>query len=207
MSTLESVSIGEVWERLGGGKLHHGRGRAFWRGGDGWSVSVDGKGGRWFDFVTGGGGRVLRLVQTALDCDRPAALAWLESEGLIERRTLSGEERHEHKQRRGAASFVACGIEHWRVALVQELTERKLTALEAGDFKELERAASLCHLLENGSPESLALEFFRQAKRDPLSTARFIEEGRQFEDESQWLAAAAVGVLAREADSEGLSEA
>jgi hypothetical protein len=205
MSTLESVSIAEVWERLGGVALRNGRGKAFWRGGDGLSVSVDVEGGRWFDFVTASGGRVLLLVQTARNCEQPAALAWLESEGLIERRTMSREERDEYKQRRNAASLVACGIEHWRVALIQELNERKLTALEAGDYEELQWVASVCHLLENGSPESLALEFFRQTKRDPLRAAQLIEEGRQIEYESQWLAAAALAFAPQE-DSGGACE-
>jgi hypothetical protein len=38
---IEAVSISALWRALGGGELRHGRGRAFWRNGDGWSISLD----------------------------------------------------------------------------------------------------------------------------------------------------------------------
>ena len=62
--------------------------------------------------------------------------------------------------------------------------------------------AQLCHLLENGSPEALAWEFFEQRKADPEGAARLIDAGLQFENESKWIAAAAVAAVARQAELE-----
>jgi hypothetical protein len=39
-AVLDRVSISAVWAGLGGGALRHGRGTAFWRGGDGLSVAL-----------------------------------------------------------------------------------------------------------------------------------------------------------------------
>jgi hypothetical protein len=179
MNTLESVDIGEVWQRLGGGELRGGRGRAFWRDGDGWNVALDLERGLWCDHAHGRRGGVLALVQTAHNCDRREALAWLEAEGFIERRTFSREERREYARRRERGARAAQEIRYWRAALAEELNERKMSAAEIGDFEELERAARLCHLLENGSPEAIACEFVKQRKMDPERTERLIEAGRQ----------------------------
>ncbi len=207
MSTLESVNIGEVWQRLGGDELRRGRGRAFWRGGDGWSVSVDVEGGRWFDFVAAGGGGVLMLAQTALSCDRSAALAWLEAEGFIEPNRLPTEERREYARKREAAVLVSRQIEYWRVALGEELNARKASAAEIGDFEGLERAARLCHLLENGSPAGVAREFFRQWEEDRDYVEALIEAERQFEEQSERMLQDLVDAIARSAGPGALSAA
>jgi hypothetical protein len=69
--------ITDVWSALGGGKLRGRRGQAFWRNGDGYSVSVDSTRGLWHDFVTGDGGDIFTLVQTVRGCDFREALEWL----------------------------------------------------------------------------------------------------------------------------------
>src|SRR5262245_1949825 len=71
------ADIRDVWAALGGGELRHGRGRAFWREGDGYNVSVDAGKGVWFDFVANVGGDVFALVQVVQGCDFKQALAWL----------------------------------------------------------------------------------------------------------------------------------
>jgi hypothetical protein len=71
------ADIRDVWSALGGGQLRRGRGQAFWRGGDGYSVSLNPEKGLWHDFVTGEGGDVVALVQTIQQCDFKAALRWL----------------------------------------------------------------------------------------------------------------------------------
>ena len=73
-AALDAVSLETVWRSLGGGPLCGNRGRAFWRNGDGLNVAIDE--GRWFDHVTGAGGGTLALIETALECDRRAAMAW-----------------------------------------------------------------------------------------------------------------------------------
>jgi len=59
---IACVKISEVYRALGGGELRHGRGIAFWRGGDGYNVSMDDSRGVWHDFASGDGGGVLDLV-------------------------------------------------------------------------------------------------------------------------------------------------
>lgn len=76
-SSQVSVTITEVWRVLGGGPLRHGRGRAFWRDGDGYNVAIDARKNVFFDHVAGAGGGVLDLVQAARCCDRSEAWAWL----------------------------------------------------------------------------------------------------------------------------------
>ena len=74
---IDRASIVDIWASLGGGDLGHGRGVAFWRGGDGLNVSLDEAKGVFFDHAHGTGGGILALVETVLGCDRPAALRWL----------------------------------------------------------------------------------------------------------------------------------
>jgi hypothetical protein len=57
-------NVAEVIRDLSGPEVIHGRCRAFWRGGDGRNISVDGE--RWFDHVTGRGGGPLQLAEEAL---------------------------------------------------------------------------------------------------------------------------------------------
>lgn len=94
---LASIPILQVWYALGGGELRGNRGQAFWRCGDGYSVSLKAERGTWYDFRDGRGGGVLALVQTVLHCDRPVALAWLETNcGLDGRVALSPEQRRDY---------------------------------------------------------------------------------------------------------------
>ncbi len=73
---LSLVRIMCVWLALGGGPLRHGRGRAWWRDGDGYSVSLDDSRGVWHDFVTGEGGGILDLVVRVRGGGRADALRW-----------------------------------------------------------------------------------------------------------------------------------
>jgi hypothetical protein len=79
-SIIDRANITDVWHRLGGGELRNGRGRAFWRVGDGLNVSVDCERGLWRDFVSGDGGGVLDLIATVRGGTRADAAKWLEAE-------------------------------------------------------------------------------------------------------------------------------
>lgn len=74
---LSAVKISRVWQALGGPALRHGRGPAFWRGGDGLSVSVNDSKGVWHDHAGGDGGGVLSLVARVRGGDRQESLKWL----------------------------------------------------------------------------------------------------------------------------------
>jgi hypothetical protein len=71
------ADICEVWAALGGRKLRRLRGQAWWRGGDGYSVSLDAQRGLWHDHVTGDGGDVVTLVRVVRGCGFIEAADWL----------------------------------------------------------------------------------------------------------------------------------
>jgi hypothetical protein len=71
------ANIRHVWAALGGPKLRGNRGQAFWRGGDGHSVSLDPNKDVWYDFVAAQGGDVVALVETVCECRFRAAIEWL----------------------------------------------------------------------------------------------------------------------------------
>ncbi len=71
------ADIRDVWAALGGGKLRGERGQAFWRKGDGYSVSLDANRGLWHDFVAGDGGDVVNLVRDVKQCSFIEAAEWL----------------------------------------------------------------------------------------------------------------------------------
>jgi hypothetical protein len=62
---------------MGGGELRRGRGRAWWRDGDGWNVALDDRRGCWYDHRDGIGGGVLDLVVHVRGGTRQDALRWL----------------------------------------------------------------------------------------------------------------------------------
>ena len=73
---LANIRITDVWFGLGGGELRHNRGRAWWRDGDGWNVSLDDAKGTWYDFTAGVGGGVFDLIILARGGNRAGALRW-----------------------------------------------------------------------------------------------------------------------------------
>lgn len=113
-------SIYTVWAALGGGPLQYGRGRAFWRRGDGWNVSVNESKGVWRDFVTGEGGGILDLVCIARDCDRREAYGWLAATFHLPTREITLDDR----KRWAAAWRLAERLTAWRDAQREELRRR-----------------------------------------------------------------------------------
>ena len=91
----------EVARRLLGEPPRTARDGDAWRYGTHGSLSVHVGGdwaGRWHDFETGESGGTLDLVQRELQCDKAAALQWLEDKGLIERRAARGGSRDARAQ-------------------------------------------------------------------------------------------------------------
>src|ERR1017187_2521263 len=79
---LASIKISQVYRALGGPELRRSahdryRGRAWWRDGDGPSISLDDARGLWHDFPTGEGGGVLDLVVRVRGGSRQDALRWV----------------------------------------------------------------------------------------------------------------------------------
>ncbi|HXI43537.1 MAG TPA: hypothetical protein VNH18_19905 [Bryobacteraceae bacterium] len=77
LNVVSATHLADVWRALGGGVLRNGRGRAWWRNGDGWSVSLDNRRGYWYDHRDGIGGGVLDLVAHVQGSTRQDALRWL----------------------------------------------------------------------------------------------------------------------------------
>ena len=108
--------ICDLWVALGGGELRHGRGKGFWRDGDGWNIAINESKGVFYDHAHGEGGGVLDLVQTALGCDRKRALEWLAAHqgvNLDNRRPLTRHERRQYSLRRSRAELAARDFTRW----------------------------------------------------------------------------------------------
>ena len=121
---LDRTSITDVWIALGGAELRHGRGKAFWRDGDGDSVSLNQDNNVFFDFVAGTGGGVLVLIETVLGCDRREAVRWLASHlnvTLDGDRPLTPAQKRDYAIRRAAAERKARELTEWRRARLRRL--------------------------------------------------------------------------------------
>jgi hypothetical protein len=107
---------------------------------------------------------------------------------------------------RAVANATTDDIECWEDALTVELNARKIKAVEDWDETALAEAASLCNVLENGSPEEVVREFIRHRTNDPTETARLIVVGRERNLEAQRITAEAVLYLTVAAESEKYRE-
>ena len=128
--TLAMINIIDVWRVLGGAELSGKRGRAFWRGGGDYNVSLNVNKGVWFDHRDGKGGGVLKLVMVARDSSNADALTWLERNGFIEPRHLSPAERSRYRQVAARADALADRLADFAHGL-KVLIDRKLRVLGA----------------------------------------------------------------------------
>jgi len=110
------------------------RARATWRGGDGWSVSLDDSRGVWHDFVSSEGGGVLDLVSMVRGGTRQSALKWLaESTGVTLNSNFSPAERARWVEQQRELSRELPRARHWRRAAIL-LAEELLDSLKAHFF-------------------------------------------------------------------------
>jgi CHC2 zinc finger len=163
------------------------------------SFSVDPETGLWrcwSECVRGGDIITLEIELTGA----PWRDAVAEIEGIVGRalleRLATHTERRIFEDRRRAASVAEKDIWNWGNAAIHEANAGKLTAAHAGDDERLARAASLCHLLENGSPADMVRGFIRQRASDPGEVARLIAVGRERDLEAQRITTKAVLLLA-----------
>jgi DNA primase len=163
------------------------------------SFSVNSESGLWRCWSTCGRGGDIIALEMAL-----TGATWRDAVAEIERiigrvlleRPATNTERRVFAERRHAANDAAADIEHWRNMAIHEANRRKLAAAQSGDNEALARAASLCHLLENGSPADIVRGFIRQRASDPADVARLIAAGRNCDIEAQRITAEAVLLLA-----------
>lgn len=149
---IDRASITRVWAALGGGPLRHGRGKAFWRGGDGFNVSLQEQRGGWRDFPRNTGGGILDLIVAVLGCDRRAALSWLaDHEGVtLDDNPLSPAERRAWAQRRARAEQQARELAAWRNNYLACLRERRNSYWDA----EVAACNTAQALLDSGDDDS-----------------------------------------------------
>jgi hypothetical protein len=122
------ADICDVWSALGGGPLRHSRGQAFWRNGDGYSVSLNADRGLWHDFVSGDGGDVIALVRLVRGCGFRDAVAWLASFTGV---SLADGRRQQYEAD-PAWSDDLCAARYWGHA-IEILAEWSLESLPTAD--------------------------------------------------------------------------
>ena len=171
------------------------------------SFSADPETGLWRCWSDCGRGGDIIAFEIAL-----TGAAWrdavAEIESIIGRvlleRPATHTERRIFAERRHTANDIAEDIKNWRDAAIHETNGHKLAAVQSGDDDSLARAASLCHLLENGSPADSIREFIRQRTKDPADVARLITAGRERDTEALRITDEVVRMLAA---SEALRDA
>ena len=140
---IEDLDIHQVWAALGGGPLRGNRGRAFWRDGDGWNITLDRSKGAWYDQRDHIGGGIVALVELTIGVDRRAALAWLGVNfgvtSISPTSTYSLAERREFARRREQARAVAERLIERRDEVFDMIREAKRKKLE--EYHLLNRAA------------------------------------------------------------------
>ena len=131
------LRISKVWRTLGGGELRSAgqgryRGRAWWRHGDGWNISLDDTHGIWHDFRDDLGGGILDLVVHVRGGDRQTALKWLAPLAgvALDDERLSPADRAEWGRRQRALERDLPAARRWQRAWVA-MAEQVLGELKA----------------------------------------------------------------------------
>jgi hypothetical protein len=180
--------IVEVWFALGGGKLHRGRGKAWWRGGAGDNVAIYPKTGTWHDFATAAGGDVVTLVRTVRGCSFRDAVRWLADFAGVPAPGQSPYRPHRAPDN-GWLADLKSAI-HWRIAAVA-LVEQDLDELSATDT-DRDALTRLLAVIRLGDA-SLVDEYRQWQRRYPKMTWAMVQAGRdsnarQQRQLSRWLA-------------------
>lgn len=137
---IEDLDIRAVWTALGGGPLRGGRGRAFWRNGDGFHIALDASKSVFYDQARHEGGGIVRLVEIAIGCDRRAALAWLaDNFGISVGASRTPQERREYARRREQAWNLASTLVAQRDATIEAIRAKERQHLDR--YHQLEREA------------------------------------------------------------------
>ncbi len=124
---IDQADITAVWTALGGAPLRHGRGKGFWRDGDGYNVKLDRDQCVWFDHRDGIGGGVIGLIRHVLDCQPKDAVVWLAGhEGVeLDDEKLTVEERRAWAERQRWARAEGEKLAEWRDEHVAALKARR----------------------------------------------------------------------------------
>lgn len=173
----------EVWVALGGGDPRRGRGRAFWRGGYGYNVSINADKGAWFDHVTGEGGGILDLILLVRDCSRQDALKWLADyyNLPLDNHQVTPEERQERAAQRERDLDDGRAAGYFSIAAAA-LAEESLEQMAAFDL----RRKLLTDVMRTCQTESGLLSEFRAWRQaEPDLTTALVAAGMAAERRAQ----------------------
>jgi len=199
-----------VWQALGGPEPRGRRGRAWWRGGEHLSVTLDPERGIWHDHVSGFGGGVVRLVETARACSRLEALDWLRLTFGWPDTDWTREQRRDYGRRRACAEGLAERALLWRTALLRQCEQAKTAAYE--QYIEYPNpqtemawsdAAKHSYFVGQLSGATLARVYRTALERNPAAVEQLIAESQEEMADSKRFAALVVATLAMEAVSDG----
>jgi hypothetical protein len=204
MTAAEIVSharISQVWGVLGGGEIKRNRSRAFWRSGDGWSVSLDDDKNCWFDHRDAIGGGVLDLIQHVRGGSRAEALRWLSEFYALPLNGAPREVRRRYGKARRRAPGLALAAEIWHIERLAELDELKLDAVERDDMLALEAAAREDDLLRNHLNATGIIRAYLNAKEKwPEHTAALVAQGKKWRRASEAALAMVIAQWAEDAE-------
>jgi hypothetical protein len=130
ISRIYQILTGCKPRRMGADRF---RARATWRGGDGWSVSLDDSRGVWHDFVSSEGGGVLDLVSMVRGGTRQSALKWLAESTGVTLANFSQAERARWVEQQRELSRELPRARYWRRAAIL-LAEELLDSLKMRFF-------------------------------------------------------------------------
>jgi hypothetical protein len=206
---LARVRISELWGALGGGPLRHGRGRAFWRKGDGYNVSLDDAKAAWYDFRDGIGGGLLDLVEKARDCDRKAALKWLAGfcGVALDSKPLTPAEGQLWARAKCEGPALARRAGWWLWARKAQLDERKAAAVTTDhvDVDALAAAAQEHYRLQTASAAGVIAAYRKFLVEHPADCARLTAAGQAHDGTCREIVGAIIDKT--RADQEELSRA
>jgi hypothetical protein len=196
MQVLDHVRITQVWHALGGAEIRRGRGQAFWRRGDGWTVSLSEDQGVWYDHRDGIGGGILDLITKVQGGSRNDALHWLADYYALplDDKPLSQERRPQYARAKQDAPGLARLAEMWWMERRAELEEVKADALRCSDFAALGAAAKEHYIIGQLQPAGVIRAYRTAREREPAHTRALVADGERW---AQWTHAAIVLLVAR----------
>lgn len=183
-AVVGALSIVDVWQALGGGELRRGRGRAFWRDGDGFNVALNSGRGVWRDLVTCEGGGILRLIQTVRRISKGEAFRWLADLAGVALTPNSPDRRVRYAEARRDAAALARSAGWWLAARLSELEERKrLNNGDEGPVNEdvLTEASSELWRIQQMDAAAVLAEWAAARESDPERTRELEQVGQVWE--------------------------
>ncbi len=194
---IQRVRISEVWAALGGGWLRKNRGKAFWRDGGGYNVSLNDRKGCWHDFVSGDAGGVLDLVQQVRGGSRAEALKYVaDIAGVtLDAKPMSHPQKRRHAKRMVLAGNLAQQCAWWARAYINALEYTKAGAYDRDDFDTLCWSSRELYKIQKAIPSALMNRFLKAMEGDPEETNGLVEAGRDDEHHAYAVAVAIVIML------------